>query len=230
MIDLYAWPTPNGYKISILLEELELPYRVHPVNIGAGEQFHPDFLKISPNNRMPAIVDPEGPEGRPISVFESGAIMIYLAEKAERFIGKTPAERVSVLQWLMWQMGGVGPMFGQAGHFRNYAPEPIPYGIERYTKEAGRLLGVLERRLAEASFMAGDYSIADMATFPWVRIADRVGVPLDGFPLVHKWVETISARPAVVRGLALLSDNVRQGPMKPEEKEVLFGKTQFEKR
>ena len=170
MIDLYYWPTPNGWKITIFLEEAETPYRVIPVNIGKGEQFSAEFLRISPNHRMPAIVDPDGPDGRPISLFESGAILIYLADKIGRFLAREPRARYETLQWLMFQMGGVGPMFGQAGHFLRYAPEKIPYAIERYTNEAKRLCRVLDGRLADRAFVAGEYSIADMAIFPWVHV------------------------------------------------------------
>src|SRR5436190_1168880 len=172
MIDLYYWPTPNGWKITIFFEESGVPYRVVPVNIGKGEQFTPEFLKISPNNRMPAIVDPDGPDGEPISLFESGAILVYLGEKTGQFLPREPRGRYDVLQWLMFQMGGIGPMFGQAGHFRRYAPEKIPYAIERYTNESKRLLRVLDGRLADRPFVAGEYSIADMAIFPWVHAVD----------------------------------------------------------
>jgi GST-like protein len=229
MIDLYAWPTPNGYKISIMLEETGLPYRVIAVNIGKGEQFAPDFLKISPNNRMPAIVDHESADGRPLSIFESGAILVYLAEKSGRFGGATPRERMGVLQWLMWQMGGLGPMMGQAGHFINYAPEKIAYGIERYTNETKRLLGVADKRLAAHEFLAGDfYSIADMAAFPWARNYARFGIDASAFPNVTRWAEQLAARPGVQRGLDLLKEHVRQGPPSAEAREILYGKTQYE--
>mgnify|MGYP001548137003 CR=1 FL=1 len=201
MIDAYYWPTPNGWKISIALEEMELPYRVIPVNIGAGAQYEPGFLKISPNNRMPAIVDHDPPGGgAPISVFESGAILIYLAEKCGRFLPKDLRPRTEVLEWLMWQMGGLGPMLGQAGPFHFYAPEPIPYARQRYDSEMLRLYGVLDRRLAGRDHIAGDYSIADMACWPWVLTYKRQEVDLDRFPNVKRWYKALQARPAVRRG------------------------------
>ncbi|MFM2045789.1 MAG: hypothetical protein RLY86_4365 [Pseudomonadota bacterium] len=204
-IQFHAWPTPNGHKISIALEEMGLPYQVHAVDIGAGDQFKPDFLKIAPNNRMPAIVDPDGPGGKPYSLFESGAILIYLAEKTGQFRPQDPTVWYTHLQWLMWQMGGVGPMFGQAGHFMLYAPEKVPYGIKRYGDEAKRLMGVADRRLAEAAFLGGaDYGIADMATFPWLRLHERYGIVTAEFPNVKRWLDVIEARPAVQRGLTLL--------------------------
>ncbi|HUT49024.1 MAG TPA: glutathione S-transferase N-terminal domain-containing protein [Alphaproteobacteria bacterium] len=201
MIDLYYWPTPNGWKISIALEEMELEYRVIPVNIGRGGQFEPDFLAISPNNRMPAIVDNDPPGGGdPISVFESGAILIYLAEKSGRFLPTDLRRRIEVLEWLMWQMGGQGPMFGQAGHFRFYATEQIPYAKERYDNEMHRLYGVLDRRLAGRDFIAGDYSIADMACWPWVITYKRQEVDLDAYPNVKRWYKALQTRPALRRG------------------------------
>jgi GSH-dependent disulfide-bond oxidoreductase len=230
MIELYSWPTPNSYKISIFLEEAGLPYRVHPIDIGRGDQFNPDFLKISPNNKMPAIVDPEGPGGKPYSVFESGAILMYLAEKTGKFMPKDMAARYRVIQWLMFQMGGVGPMLGQAHHFRQYAPEKIEYAVNRYTNEAKRLYGVIDRRLGESQWLADDYSIADMAVFPWLRPYERQGQKLEDFPNLKRWFETINARPAVQQGLQLQQDNVRKGPMDEKTKEVLFGATQYEKR
>jgi GST-like protein len=230
MIDLYSWPTPNGHKIHIMLEEVGLPYKVHGIDIGAGAQFEPAFLKISPNNRIPAIVDNDGPGGKPISVFESGAILIYLAEKTGKFLPKEPRARYAVLEWLMFQMGGIGPMFGQANHFRAYAPEKIPYAIDRYTNEAKRLYGVLDRRLADHDYVAGDYSIADMAIFPWMRYGDRRGVNVDEFPNVKRWFEAINARPAVQRGVEVLNAESRSGPMSDKEREVLFGATQYKKR
>jgi GST-like protein len=230
MIDLYSWPTPNGHKIHIMLEEIGLPYKVHGIDIGAGAQFEPAFLKISPNNRIPAIVDNDGPGGKPISVFESGAILIYLAEKTGKFMPKDPRARYAVLEWLMFQMGGIGPMFGQANHFRAYAPEKIPYAIDRYTNEAKRLYGVLDRRLADHDYVAGDYSIADIAIFPWMRYGDRRGVNVDEFPNVKRWFEAINARPAVQRGVEVLNAESRSGPMSDKEREVLFGATQYKKR
>jgi len=230
MIDLYSWPTPNGHKIHIMLEEVGLPYKVHGIDIGAGAQFEPAFLKISPNNRIPAIVDNDGQGGKPISVFESGAILIYLAEKTGKLMPKDPRGRYAVLEWLMFQMGGIGPMFGQANHFRAYAPEKIPYAIDRYTNEAKRLYGVLDRRLADHDYVAGDYSIADIAIFPWMRYGDRRGVNVDEFPNVKRWFEAINARPAVQRGVEVLNAESRSGPMSDKEREVLFGATQYKKR
>ncbi|MFH5926787.1 glutathione S-transferase family protein [Roseomonas xinghualingensis] len=230
-IEVWSWPTPNGHKVHIALEELELPYKVVPVDIGAGEQFRPEFLAITPNHRIPAIIDPDGPSGRALKLFESGAILIYLAEKTGRLIPEDPAERLVCLQWLMFQMGGIGPMFGQWNHFANYAPEKIPYAIERYSKEVRRLYGVLEKRLSGSPFLAGDaYSIADIASFPWVRNAERRGIDLVEFPGVKRWLEEIEARPAVQRGLAVLSERQRQGAMSDKEREILFGATQFAKR
>ena len=230
-IEVWSWPTPNGHKVHIALEELGLPYRVVPVNIGAGEQFRPEFLAITPNHRIPAIIDPEGPGGQPLRLFESGAILIYLAEKAGRLIPADPAGRLACLQWLMFQMGGVGPMFGQWNHFANYAPERIPYATERYAREVLRLYGVLEKRLAEAPFLAGEeYSIADIATFPWVRGPERRKVEIGQFPHVAAWLETIAARPAVQRGVAVLAERQRQGSMTEQERENLFGQTQFARR
>ncbi|ACI99334.1 glutathione S-transferase N-terminal domain-containing protein [Rhodospirillum centenum] len=226
-IDLYVWPTPNGFKVSIALEETGLPYTVHPIDIGKGDQFRPEFLKIAPNNRMPAIVDPDGPGGRPISLFESGAILIYLAEKSGRFRPQDPAVWYTHLQWLMWQMGGVGPMFGQAGHFMIYAPEKVPYGIERYGNEAKRLMKVADTRLAEAEYLGGaEYGIADMATFPWLRVHERYGLVTDEYPNVRRWLETVAARPAVQRGLELLKEHQPKPgqTMTDEQRAVLFGK------
>jgi GST-like protein len=230
-IEVWSWPTPNGHKVHIALEELGLPYRVVPINIGKGDQFKPEFLAITPNHRIPAIVDPDGPGGQRLALFESGAILIYLADKTGKLIPEAPAGRYACLQWLMFQMGGVGPMFGQYNHFAAYAPEKIPYAIERYTNEVARLHRVLDKRLSEAPFLAGDeYSIADIATFPWVRNPDRRGIDLSDYPNVKRWHDTIAARPAVVRGVAVLSENARKAPMSDEEKEVLFGKTQFSPR
>ncbi|MEZ5666258.1 MAG: glutathione binding-like protein [Alphaproteobacteria bacterium] len=233
MIDVYSWPTPNGHKIHIMLEECGLAYRAIPVNIGSGDQFAPDFLKISPNNKIPAIVDPDGPDGKPISVFESGAILIYLAEKTGRFMpgADRPRERYRVLEWLMFQMGGVGPMLGQAHHFRNYAPQKIPYAYDRYTNEAGRLYGVIDRRLGESPWLAGDaYSIADIATFPWLRSYENQGQKLEDFPHLKAWFETIAERPAVKRGVEVLMEHRRQGGMSEAEKKVLFGAQQYARR
>jgi len=204
-IELYTWSTPNGRKVSIMLEELGLDYRVHPVDITKGEQHAPEFLAISPNNRIPAIVDPHGPDGEPLALFESGAILIYLAEKTRSPLWPSePRARYVMLEWLMFQMGGVGPMFGQTNHFRMFAPEEVPYGIERYTKEAHRLYGVMDRRLAEHPYLAGaEYGIADIATYPWVARYKWHGIELDEIPHVKRWFTTIGARPAVVAGMAV---------------------------
>jgi GST-like protein len=203
-IDLYTFKTPNGRKVSILLEELGLPYRVHAVDIAKGEQFRPEFLAISPNNKIPAIVDPEGPDGRPFALFESGAILVYLAEKAKSPLWPAePRARYTTLQWLMFQMGGIGPFLGQAHHFRRFAPEPIPYAIDRYTREAARLYGVMDKRLAEVPFLAGDYTVADVACFPWIARHEWQGIALADFPHVKRWFDAIAVRPAVARGMAV---------------------------
>ncbi len=203
MIDLYTWSTPNGRKVSIMLEEVGLPYRVHPIDITKGDQRSPAFMAINPNAKIPAIVDADGPGGTAITVFESGAILIYLAEKTGRFLPAEPRGRYEVLQWLMFQMGGIGPMFGQAHHFRRFAPEPIPYAIERYSAETKRLYGVLEARLAEAPYVAGEYSIADMAIWPWTTRTEWQGIDLGDFPHVRRWSDAIAARPAVQKGMAV---------------------------
>jgi len=230
-IEVWTWPTPNGHKVHIALEELGLPYTIVPIDIGAGQQFRPEFLAITPNHRIPAIVDPDGPGGEILPLFESGAILIYLAEKTGKLIPADPAGRYTCLQWLMFQMGGVGPMFGQYNHFAAYAPEQIAYAIERYGNEVKRLHRVLEKRLSQAEFLAGpEYSIADIATFPWVRNPERRGIDLAEYPSVQRWHDAIAARPAVQRGVAVLSDHARQGPMTDEQKEVLFGKKQFSAR
>ncbi|WP_420348650.1 glutathione S-transferase N-terminal domain-containing protein [Pelagibius sp.] len=229
-IELYSWATPNGHKIHIMLEELGVPYNVHAINIGAGDQFDPEFLKVSPNNKMPAIVDPEGPDGKPISVFESGAILIYLANKYGKFFPEEPRARYATLQWLMWQMGGLGPMLGQAHHFRNYAPERIEYAYQRYTNEANRLYRVLDTRLSEARFLGGDaYSIADIAAWPWTRTPDRQGVNRDDYPNYKRWFEEIAERPAVQRGVEVLA-NLRSEGFDAKAKEILFGATQYARR
>ncbi|MDF2603561.1 glutathione binding-like protein [Sphingomonas sp.] len=227
MIDLHYWPTPNGHKITLFLEEAGVPYRIIPVNIGAGEQFKPDFLKIAPNNRMPAIVDHEPSDGgAPISVFESGAILLYLAEKTGRFGGDTMRARAEVNQWLMWQMGGLGPMLGQNHHFRNYAPEKVPYAINRYLNETNRLYGVLDRRLADRPFVAGDdYTIADMASYPWI-LPEAQGQDLSEFPNIARWHAAIKARPATERAYAKGKEiQPAPAPMSDEAKKVLFGQT-----
>jgi GST-like protein len=203
MIDLYYWTTPNGHKVTIFLEEAGLPYRIHPINIGRDEQFQPHFLQIAPNNRIPAIIDQEpAGGGAPISVFESGAILLYLAEKTGRFIASDIRDRVATLEWLFWQMGGLGPMAGQNHHFNSAAPEKLPYAMNRYIKETARLYGVLDRRLADREFVAGDYSIADMASYPWVVPHERQSQNLDDFPNLKRWFHTIKARPAVERAYA----------------------------
>ena len=203
MIDLYTWSTPNGRKVSILLEETGLPYRVIPIHIGRGEQFAPDFLRISPNNRIPAIVDPDGPGGQPLSLFESGAILLYLARKTGRFLPKDPADEFKAIQWLMFQMGGVGPMFGQVHHFLRAAPEPVPYAISRYTTEARRLYRVLDGHLQGRDYLADSYSVADIATYPWIARHEWHQVDLAEFPAVRAWYERVGARPAVQRGMAV---------------------------
>jgi len=228
MIDLYTWPTPNGHKVHIMLEECALPYKVHAINIGAGDQFKPDFLKISPNNKMPAIVDSDGPDGKPISIFESGAILLYLAGKTGKFLPREVRDKYVALQWLMFQMGGVGPLLGQAHHFRIYAPEKIEYAINRYTNEAKRLYGVMERRLGEEKYFAREYSIADIAIFPWTRSYENQGINLAEYPNVKRWFDSIDTRPAVRRGVQVLAD--RRKPMDDKEKETLFGAKQYEHR
>ncbi|WP_193370892.1 glutathione binding-like protein [Pelagibius marinus] len=226
-IELYSWATPNGHKVHIMLEELALPYNVHAINITAGDQFDPEFLKISPNNKMPAIVDPEGPDGKPISVFESGAILIYLAEKTGKLLPADARGRYTALQWLMWQMGGLGPMLGQAHHFRQYAPEQIDYAVKRYTNESNRLYGVLDKRLSEARFLAGEeYSIADIAAWPWTRFPERQGVERADYPNFQRWFEEIAERPAVERGVEVLADRRTEG-FDAKAKEILFGATQY---
>jgi GST-like protein len=223
-IDLYYWPTPNGWKVSIGLEECELPYRVHSINIGKGDQFRPEFLAISPNNKMPAIVDPNGPNGQPISVFESGAILQYLGRKTGQFYPSDERQRVEVEQWLFWQMGGFGPMLGQTHHFRIYAPDKIPYAIDRYTNEANRLYGVLDKRLADRKFVAGEYSIADIAIYPWAKLWERQGQAIEDFPNVKGWLERVHSRPAVQRGLAVnAADRGSTDMQNPAVRAVLFG-------
>jgi glutathione S-transferase/GST-like protein len=235
-IELCFWPTPNGRKISIALEEMELSYTIKPVAIGKGEQFKPNFLAISPNNRIPAIVDPDGPDGAPISVFESGAILQYLGRKSGKLYPKHERNRVEVDQWLMWQVANVGPMFGQASHFKNYAPnliddpERIAYSVARYNNEINRLLGVLERRLEAREFIAGEYSIADIASYPWIKAAPHYGQDMSAFPRVQGWLDRIASRPAVQRGMAAGAE-LRRPPPAPgsaEQKETakaLFGQT-----
>jgi GST-like protein len=230
VIDLYGWPTPNLHKVTILLEETATPYKTIAVDISQGEQFAPEFLKISPNNKMPAIVDSDGPDGKPIAMFESGAILMYIAEKTGKFMPQDMRRRYDVIQWLMFQMGGVGPMLGQAHHFRQYAPEKIAYAIDRYTNEAGRLYNVIDRRLAEAPYLAGEYSIADMAVYPWIRPHERQGQKLEDYPNLKRWFQAIDTRPAVQRGLAVLADKRRQGPIGEKERAILFGSQQYARR
>jgi GST-like protein len=222
-IDLYFWPTPNGWKISIALEEMGLPYNVIPVNIAKGDQFKPEFLKISPNNRMPAIVDHDGPGGRPISIFESGAILQYLGRKTGKFYPDDERGRVEVDQWLFWQMANLGPKAGEANHFRNYALDKLPYAIERFTNEMNRLYGVMNNRLKDRKFLAGRYSIADMACIGWVSRYERQGQDINEFPHVRRWMETILARPAVKRGMSIRIEEASKVDMKdPNVRAVLF--------
>jgi GSH-dependent disulfide-bond oxidoreductase len=230
MIDLYFWPTPNGQKVSIFLEEAGLPYKVIGVNIGKGEQFEPKFLEISPNNKIPAMVDHEGPDGRPISVFESGAMLIYLAEKTGKFMPKDPRGRYQVIEWVMFQMGTVGPMLGQANHFRNYAPEKLQYAIDRYVNESKRIFNVMDKRLSKHEYLAGDYSIADMACWPWI-ITRKKGGEYDEFANLKRWADAIGERPAVQRGMTVLTDVIQRGAgMDAKAKEILFGPKQYERR
>ncbi|HJW54174.1 MAG TPA: glutathione binding-like protein [Burkholderiaceae bacterium] len=230
MIDLYSTATPNGHKVHIMLEECALPYRVHHIDISAGDQFKPDFLAISPNNKIPAIVDAEGPDGKPFSLFESGAILVYLASKAGKFLGETDRDKFTTLQWLMFQMGGVGPMLGQAHHFRIYAPEKIEYAINRYTNEARRLYGVIDKRLAQARYLAGDaYTIADIATFPWLRSWKNQGIDWENYPHAKRWFDEIAERPAVKRGVKVLAD-LRKPLTDDKARDILFGAGQYAKR
>ena len=225
MINLYTAATPNAQKIHIALEETGLPYQLTWVDIGRGDQFNPEFLAISPNNKIPAIVDQGGPNGKPISVFESGAILVYLAEKTGQFLPTEPRARVEVMQWLFWQMGGFGPMLGQSHHFNAYSPERIKYAMDRYTNEAGRLYHVLDRRLADRAYVAGDYSIADMAIFPWCRLYERQGQDINAYPNVVRWFEVVAARPAVAKDMEKTED---KPPMFTQESwSMLFGKEQY---
>ena len=224
MIDLYYWPTPNGFKISIMLEECGLPYRIKPVNIGKGDQFTPEFLALNPNSRMPVIVDHEAPGG-PLSVFESGAILVYLAEKTARFLPTETHQRFDVLQWLFWQMAGLGPMAGQAGHFLIYQEGKHAYATERYSDEYGRLLAVIERRLRDRDYLAGEYSIADMACLPWASPYERLGQGLDELPKVGVWLERLKARPAVQRGMEVGRDLRSDKPLTDEQHRMLYGQT-----
>ena len=230
MIDLYFWPTPNGHKASIMLEEVGLDYEVHPINISKGDQFDPDFIAISPNNRIPAIIDHEGPGDTPYAIFESGAILMYLAEKTGMFLPRDMAEQYTVLQWLFFQVGNVGPLFGQCGHFQGYAPEKIPYAIDRYYNETLRLYRVLDTALGERDYLAGDYSIADIATYPWLMPDTRNlhKIDIDQFANVRRWHDAIAARPAVERGSTLLADDLKYGDPTDEAFENLFGRLQMD--
>jgi GST-like protein len=230
MIEVYSWATPNGHKVHIMLEECGLPYRVTAVDIGSGAQFEPGFLAISPNNKIPAIVDPDGPDGQPISLFESGAILLYLAGKTGRFMPEDVRGKYEVLQWLMFQMGGVGPMLGQTHHFRIYAPEKIPYAIDRYSNEAKRLYGVMNRRLAKSRYLGGAaYSIADIAVFPWLRSWKNQGIAWNEHPHLKGWFDEIAARPAVKRGVEVLASQ-RKPLVDDAAREALFGETQYRAR
>lgn len=234
MIDVYSWPTPNGHKVHIMLEECGLrlgrDWRVHPINIGTGDQFAPDFLKISPNNKIPALVDPHGPDGKPISLFESGAILLYLASKTGKLLPKSDRAKFEALQWLMFQMGGVGPMLGQAHHFRIYAPETIDYAVKRYTNEAKRLYGVMDKRLQSSPFIGGKtYSVADIAIFPWLRSWQNQGIDWADHPALKTWFDRIAARPAVQRGVAVLAD-ARKPLTDDKARTALFGADQYKKR
>lgn len=230
MIEVYSWATPNGHKVHIMLEECGLAYRVQPVDIGAGEQFNPSFLAISPNNKIPAIIDPLGPDGKPLSMFESGAILLYLASKTGCFLPQDTREKFEVLQWLMFQMGGLGPMLGQAHHFRIYAPEKIQYAIDRYTKEANRLYGVLEQQLSRYAYVAGhEYTIADIAIYPWINSWKNQGIDLPDYPQLQHWFESIGRRPAVQRGMAVLTQ-LRRPLTDSAAQEALFGDQQYQRR
>ncbi|MGH7863597.1 MAG: glutathione S-transferase N-terminal domain-containing protein [Candidatus Binataceae bacterium] len=240
MIDVYFWITPNGYKVTIALEELGLRYNVIGVNIGKGDQFKPEFLKISPNNKIPAMVDHDGPGGKPLALMESGAILIYLADKAGKLMPRDGAARYQVLEWLMFQMASVGPMLGQAHHFRRYAPEPLQYAIDRYTNEARRIYGVIDKRLAQVEYLAGDYSIADIATMPWLMAHRWQGQALEDYPNLKRWYDKINERPAVKRGLAVMGELLEEMRKRAAEQESqkpdkeswnnLFGQKQYERR
>jgi GSH-dependent disulfide-bond oxidoreductase len=232
LIDLYTWPTPNGHKIHIMLEETGLEYRVHPIDIGAGEQFKPEFLAISPNNKIPAMVDQRGPGGKPLALAESGAMLFYLASKTNKFLPSDVRARWEVMQWVMFQMGHIGPMLGQAHHFLQYAPEKIEYAMNRYRNEANRLYGVVDKRLEDNEWIAGDeYTIADMSIMPWLRFPERQGVDIDDYPNLKNWRDRIAARPAVKKALEVLADRRRTTPsFSKEQAEVLFGATQYARR
>ena len=230
MIEVYSWATPTGHKVHIMMEECNLAYRAIPVNIGSGEQFAPEFLRISPNNKIPAIIDPNGPDGKPISLFESGAILLYLAGKTGKFLPSSTRGKYETLEWLMFQMASLGPMLGQAHHFRIYAPEKIEYAINRYTNEAKRLYGVLDKRLAQSKYLAADeYTIADIAVFPWLRSWKNQGIDWDDYPHLKGWFDEIAARPAVQRGVEVLTD--LRAPLNTERaREVLWGTEQYKRR
>lgn len=230
MIDVYFWPTPNGRKVSIMIEETGLPHILKPLDITRGEQFEPDFLALNPNNKIPVIVDPDGPGGEPLVLFESGAILEYLAHKSGRLMPKDERGQWITKQWLMFQMGNIGPMWGQQGHFIIYAPEPVPYAIERYTKEILRLLDVMNLRLRDAEYLAGDYTIADIATYPWIATYGRRDISIEEFPHVERWLGAIAARPAVQRGMSWLDDRERRD--KPDKKHLAayFGDQQYQRR
>lgn len=234
MIDVYSWPTPNGHKVHIMLEEcgykLGKDWLAHPISIGKGDQFTPEFLKISPNNKIPAMVDPNGPDGKPISMMESGAILLYLASKTGKFLPKTDRAKFEMMEWLMFQMGGVGPMLGQAHHFRIYAPEKIEYAVNRYTNEAKRLYGVMDKRLSANKFIAGNtYTIADIAIFPWLRSWQNQGIDWADYPHLKAWFDKIATRPAVIRGVTVLAD-LRKPITGDKERDILFGSAQYQKR
>lgn len=234
MIDVYSWPTPNGHKVHIMLEEcgykLGKDWLAHPINIGKGDQFTPEFLKISPNNKIPAMVDPNGPDGKPISMMESGAILLYLASKTGKFLPKTDRAKFEMMEWLMFQMGGVGPMLGQTHHFRIYAPEKIEYAVNRYTNEAKRLYGVMDKRLSANKFIAGNtYTIADIAIFPWLRSWQNQGIDWADYPHLKAWFDKIATRPAVIRGVTVLAD-LRKPITGDKERDILFGSAQYQKR
>lgn len=232
MIDIYFWPTPNGFKITIFCEEAGVRYKIVPVNISKGDQFEPEFLRISPNNRMPAIVDPDGPGGEPIAIFESGAILLYLAEKHGVFLPSETRARYDVMQWLMWQMANIGPLLGQNHHFRMYAPKTLDYAVERYTNEAKRLYNVLDNQLEDREFMCGEYSIADMATFPWILPYKRQGIDMEEYPNVRRWFDALKNRPAVSKAITEGRKVAEQAEEVSEEERraVLFGKKQYERR
>lgn len=229
MLDLYYWTTPNGHKVVIFLEETKLPYRLLPINIGRGEQFEPEFLKISPNNRIPALVDNDAADNKPQAIFESGAILLYLADKTGCFMPSETRARYEVMQWLMWQMGGLGPMLGQNHHFRTYAPEPVPYAIERYEKEALRLYAVLDKQLTGRDYICNEYSIADMACYPWTVPYERQGIVLDDYPNVRRWMEIMAARPAVMRAYEISQDLNTAPTIDEEARKFLFGQTEPDK-